>query len=162
MIRRLTSDDAKELASLIVSERAALAATSPRGFLEQGAAAVRTAIEQPGDYRFGILGGDGRLIGQLAITNVVRGPFRSANLGYWVAAGEQRRGHATSAVADACRFAFGEGCLHRLEAGTLVDNAASQRVLERNGFVRIGVSPRHLEIGGECRDHVLFARVADA
>ena len=161
MIRLLTPGDAEQLAALIASERATLAATSPRDFLEQDAAALRAAIEQAGEYRFGILAADGRLIGQLAITNVVRGPFRSANLGYWVAAREHRRGHASSAVADACSFAFGEGGLHRLEAGTMLDNLASQRVLERNGFVRIGISPRHLEIGGEWRDHVLFARVAD-
>ena len=161
MIRRLVPADAEELATVLASERAALAATSPRGILSQDAAAVRAAIERPLDYRFGILGGDGRIIGAITITNVVRGPFRSANLGYWVAVAEQGRGHASAAVASACRFAFGEGGLHRLEAGTLVDNVASQRVLERNDFLRIGISPRHLEIAGEWRDHVLFSRVAD-
>ena len=57
--------------------------------------------------------------------------------------------------------AFGELALHRLEAGTLLDNIGSQRVLEKNGFERIGIARRYLFIGGDWRDHVLFQRVAD-
>jgi ribosomal-protein-alanine N-acetyltransferase len=57
--------------------------------------------------------------------------------------------------------AFGELGLHRLEAGTLVDNAASRRVLEKNGFEHIGLARRYLHIGGDWRDHLLFQRVAD-
>jgi hypothetical protein len=40
------------------------------------------------------------------------------------------RGLATSAVGQGTETAFGELGLHRLEAATLVDNIASQRVLE--------------------------------
>lgn len=146
---------------MLAAERVALAATSPVALLEQDVEAIREAIGQPDEFRFGIVAGDGRIIGSINLTNVVRGAFRSANLGYWVAAAEQRRGHATTAVAETCAFAFGEAGLHRLEAGTLLENLASQRVLDRNGFTRIGVSPRHLEIAGAWRDHVLFARTAD-
>ena len=58
-------------------------------------------------------------------------------------------------------LAFGDLGLHRLEAGTRIDNVASQRVLEKNLFTRIGVAPRWLHIGGEWRDHVLFQRTAE-
>ena len=58
-------------------------------------------------------------------------------------------------------YAFGEAGLHRLEAGTLVDNVASQRVLEKNVFERFGLARRYLLIAGEWRDHVLFERVAN-
>jgi ribosomal-protein-alanine N-acetyltransferase len=68
---------------------------------------------------------------------------------------------ATRAVGLAVEQAFGRIGLHRLEAGTLVDNLASQRVLEKNGFVRIGVAPRYLRIAGDWRDHILFQRVAE-
>jgi ribosomal-protein-alanine N-acetyltransferase len=63
-------------------------------------------------------------------------------------------------VGEACRWAFGPAGLHRLEAGTLTDNIASQRVLERNGFERIGLAPRYLHIAGRWRDHILFQRIA--
>jgi ribosomal-protein-alanine N-acetyltransferase len=42
-----------------------------------------------------------------------------------------------------------------------VDNVASQRVLERNGFERIGLARRYLHVGGDWRDHILFQRTAD-
>jgi ribosomal-protein-alanine N-acetyltransferase len=90
----------------------------------------------------------------------VHGFFRSANVGYWVARDRQNRGLATSAVADVVRHAFDELELHRVEAGTLVDNIASQRVLEKNGFTRIGVARKYLLIAGVWRDHVLFERIA--
>jgi ribosomal-protein-alanine N-acetyltransferase len=51
--------------------------------------------------------------------------------------------------------------MHRLEAGTLVDNVASQRVLEKNGFERIGLARAYLRIAGAWRDHILFQRVAE-
>jgi ribosomal-protein-alanine N-acetyltransferase len=50
--------------------------------------------------------------------------------------------------------------LHRIEAGTLAHNAASQRVLEHNGFVRFGLAPKHLKIAGKWQDHIMFQRLA--
>jgi ribosomal-protein-alanine N-acetyltransferase len=64
-------------------------------------------------------------------------------------------------VAEALEVAFGELALHRLEAGTRPENIASQRVLERNGFTCVGLLRRHLLIGGEWRDHLLWERLAD-
>jgi ribosomal-protein-alanine N-acetyltransferase len=52
--------------------------------------------------------------------------------------------------------AFVELELHRIEAGTLLDNVASQRVLERNGFVRFGVAPGYLNIAGRWQDHAMY------
>jgi ribosomal-protein-alanine N-acetyltransferase len=86
---------------------------------------------------------------------------QSANVGYWVDRGRNGRGLATRAVAEIVEIAFGETGLHRLEAATRVDNVASQRVLEKNGFERIGIARGYLLIDGEWRDHILFQRVAD-
>jgi ribosomal-protein-alanine N-acetyltransferase len=58
-------------------------------------------------------------------------------------------------------LAFDELGLHRVEAGTLLHNVRSQRVLERNGFVRFGVAPSYLRIAGQWRDHALFQRLND-
>jgi ribosomal-protein-alanine N-acetyltransferase len=110
-------------------------------------------------HRFLIMAGD-RLRGALSISNVIRGPFQSAHLGYFVAEQLNGRGVGTAAVAEAVERAFGSLRLHRLQAGTLVDNIGSQRVLEKNGFERIGVAHNYLEIAGAWRDHVLFQRIA--
>jgi ribosomal-protein-alanine N-acetyltransferase len=97
----------------------------------------------------------------VTISNLLYGPFRSANLGFWVAQRLNGKGLATRAVGEAVEIAFGELGLHRLEAGTLVNNVASQRVLEKNRFERIGLAPRYLQIAGEWRDHLLYQRTAD-
>lgn len=99
----------------------------------------------------------GSISGTISLHNIVRGPFQSANIGYQVAHARHGRGIGTRAVALVLEHAFTTLNLHRVEAGTLVDNRASQRVLERNGFQRIGVSARYLRIAGIWQDHVLFA-----
>jgi ribosomal-protein-alanine N-acetyltransferase len=112
-------------------------------------------------YRF-LIEADGRPAGAISVSRITRGPFQNAGLGYWVSRELNGRGIATAAVARVCEWGFGEGGLHRLEAATLVDNVASQTVLRRNGFVEIGMSPRYLFIAGDWRDHLLFAKTADA
>ncbi len=43
-----------------------------------------------------------------------------------------------------------------MQAETLLHNTGSQRVLERNGFERIGLAPAYLRIAGSWQDHILF------
>ena len=166
-LRPVQPSDAETLAGLFCQQRDFLSPYDPeRPETFYTVAGQRTELEQSviqrkADlrHRFLILL-DGEAVGALSISNLVRGPFQSANLGYWVAQQVNGRGVGTRAVGEACRWAFGEGGLHRLEAGTLIDNVASQKVLERNGFERIGLAPRYLHIAGEWRDHILFQRVA--
>lgn len=100
----------------------------------------------------------GAIVGRVALNNIVHGPFRSASMGYWVDAAHTGRGVATWAGAHACAAALRLG-LHRVEAGTLVHNTASQRVLAHLGFSRFGTAERYLFIAGEWRDHHLYQRI---
>ena len=105
-----------------------------------------------------IVGPDGDLVGRANIQNIVRGPMQGGVLGYWVDRDHTRRGLATAAV----EFLEGEGLelgLHRLEAGTMVENVASQRVLEARGFERFGLAPKLLFLNGAWRDHVLYQKL---
>ena len=97
----------------------------------------------------------------VGLSDIVLGPLQRAIVSYWVDETRTRRGLATAALAEVVDYACGELELHRLEAGTLVDNVASQRVLEKNSFERYGLAKRFLLIAGEWRDHVLFERNAD-
>jgi ribosomal-protein-alanine N-acetyltransferase len=99
---------------------------------------------------------EGRIVGRVTLSNIVRGAFQSCNIGYWVGSAENGRGLATNAVGEVMRVAFRELGLHRIEAGTLPANIASQRVLERNGFVRFGLAPAYLNIAGVWQDHVMY------
>ncbi|MER5278307.1 GNAT family protein [Streptomyces sp. NPDC002809] len=100
-----------------------------------------------------------RAIGAFNLNGVVLGPFRSAALGYWVDVDFAGRGLATAAVRLICELARDELRLHRIEAGTVLENAASQRVLAKCGFEEFGLAPRYLHIDGEWRDHRLFQRI---
>ena len=105
---------------------------------------------------------DGGVVGRVTLVCIERGAFQSGRLGYWVTRAANGRGLATAAVAAMVRAAFDDLGLHRVEAGTLVDNGRSQRVLERNGFVRFGLAPNYLNIAGQWQDHVLFQRLNPA
>lgn len=125
----------------------------------EGIAATRRRARADETYSYAIEL-DGELAGTLTISDIVRGSFQSAHLGYWVSRPLNGRGVATAAVAHAVEIAFSELHLHRLQAATLVHNTASQRVLEKNAFERIGLSRDYLRIAGRWQDHMLFARVA--
>lgn len=116
---------------------------------------VTDAADGRGD-RFVIESADGRIRGRINLNNIVRGAFRSADLGYWVDATRLRRGLAGRGVAQVAEYARLELRLHRLQAATLLHNAGSQRVLVGAGFERIGMAPRYLHIAGEWQDHLLF------
>ena len=106
-------------------------------------------------------GGDAdEIIGRVNLSDIVRGVFLNANLGYWIDVRYTGRGLATTAVGVAVHAARGLG-LHRVQAGTLVHNRASQIVLERNGFERFGLARRYLRIAGEWQDHVMFERLLE-
>ncbi|QCX80338.1 Putative ribosomal N-acetyltransferase YdaF [Streptomyces sp. YIM 121038] len=104
--------------------------------------------------------GEGPVVaGGIALSHIVRGPLHSANLGYWTDVGYAGRGLATAAVTAVCAAADTDLRLHRLEAGTLLHNAASQRVLAKCGFTEYGLAPAYLHINGAWQDHRLFQRV---
>jgi [ribosomal protein S5]-alanine N-acetyltransferase len=167
-LRPARVEDAESLAALYAAQREFLAPFDPiRPDVFYTVAGQRTELEQAVAHsradlrhRFVIVAG-GDIVGTLGISNIVRGQFQSANLGYFVAREVNGRGVATRAVGLAVERAFGTLGLHRLEAGTLVDNLGSQRVLEKNRFERIGLARNYLRIAGAWRDHVLFQRVAE-
>lgn len=134
---------------------------SPTFFTEEGQAGVvaaQLASVAQGHSIAWVLTFAGEVVGRLNLNNVVRGALCSAALGYWVDGHHQGRGLATRAVEAGCEVARATG-LHRVEAGTLVHNIASQRVLEKAGFERYGLAPKYLFIAGAWQDHVLFQRL---
>ncbi|WP_149261439.1 GNAT family N-acetyltransferase [Actinomadura sp. K4S16] len=108
----------------------------------------------------GVILAGGEVAGRITLNNILRGPLQSCFVGYWVARAHAGRGVATEAVRQALDVAFGELRLHRVEAFTRVDNLASQRVLERNGFTPVGTARRHIHLDGRWHDERLFERLA--
>jgi ribosomal-protein-alanine N-acetyltransferase len=118
-------------------------------------------------YAFAVLASDGagpgadephdRLVGRIALSNVVRGPWQNCTLGYWVDEASNSRGHATAAVRLACRFAFEHAGLHRVQPAIMPRNRRSARVVEKVGFRHEGLARRYLRIAGVWEDHDLYA-----
>jgi ribosomal-protein-alanine N-acetyltransferase len=100
-----------------------------------------------------------RIIGVMNLSGIVRGPFLSAHLGYWVDQEFNGRGIGSAAVKFAIESARSELRLHRLQASTLPHNAASQKILKRAGFEEIGLAPAYLKIAGSWQDHILYQRI---
>ena len=165
--RPLSPDDAPRLAELVTTSRDFLAPFEPdreeSWFSTAGQAAIVRETLESADRGLVvprvILDADGVVAGRINLNNVVRGAFQSCSMGYWLGEEYTGRGLASAAAAQMLDLAFGELGLHRVEAGTLVDNVASQKVLARNGFVRFGLAPRYLRIAGRWQDHVLFQRL---
>lgn len=109
-----------------------------------------------------IVDGTGGVVGRITLNNIVRGAFQSCSVGYWVSEAAGGRGVATAALKQVISVAFGELGLHRLQAETLLHNVASQTVLERNGFVRIGMAPTYLKIAGRWQDFILYQLINGA
>ncbi|MFJ9029226.1 GNAT family N-acetyltransferase [Streptomyces sp. NPDC102274] len=158
-LRPATPDDAELVTEALVRNRDHMRPWEPdrpADFYTARAQANRLA--DPAVRRWHLVDG-ARVVGEATLSSIALGPFRSANLGYWTDAAYTGRGLATRAVEEVCRAARDELGLHRVEAGTVLGNAASQRVLRKCGFELIGTASRYLHIDGEWRDHHLFQRV---
>lgn len=103
---------------------------------------------------------DNALVGGVTLSNIRYGASRSAQLGYWVGAPYVRRGYAKAAVQALAAHAFETIELNRLAAACQPENIASQKLLERCGFVREGLARDYLLINGEWRDHYIYALTA--
>jgi ribosomal-protein-alanine N-acetyltransferase len=115
------------------------------------------AWDEDREYTFGIALPQGPLVGRVRLSVVVRGPWQNANLGYYVDRAANGRGICTEAVGLVVGIALGRLDLHRVQAAVMPRNAASIRVLEKNGFRREGLAPNYLRINGSWEDHLIFA-----
>ena len=105
--------------------------------------------------------GEARVIGHARFSQIARGPFCNAVLGYAIDAAHEGRGLMREALVAALADAFGPRvALHRVQANARPENTRSLLLLARLGFVVEGVAEEYLFIDGAWRDHVLTARRA--
>jgi ribosomal-protein-alanine N-acetyltransferase len=104
---------------------------------------------------------DGRVLGFFNLSQIFRGPFMNAYLGYAVGQPYGGSGFMTEGIALVLRHAFGPLGLHRLEANIQPGNARSIALAKRAGFRLEGFSPRYLKIDGRWRDHERWAILAE-
>jgi [ribosomal protein S5]-alanine N-acetyltransferase len=112
-------------------------------------------------YGFGLLLTDGTLVGEVSLGSVLRGPFQSCFMGYWVDVDHAGLGLVPEGVAVVMRFGFEDLGLHRIEAAIVPRNTKSRRVVEKLGLREEGTASRFLQIRGVWEDHVRYAMTSE-
>jgi len=104
---------------------------------------------------------DDALVGVFNFSEIVRGAFQSAYLGYYGFAQHVGRGYMSEGLALVLRLGFGTLRLHRIEVNVQPENAPSISLVRRGGFTREGFSRRYVKIAGRWRDHERWALLAE-
>lgn len=100
---------------------------------------------------------DDAIAGVFTLSQIVRGAFQSAYLGYYGNAAHAGRGYMRAGLELVLDHVFGELALHRIEANIQPGNTPSVALARGAGFRLEGFSPRYLLIGGRWRDHERYA-----
>jgi ribosomal-protein-alanine N-acetyltransferase len=147
-LQRLDAGHAQAVLAFELANRAYFSASvSDRGdeFYDQftGRHSALLAEQEAGICAFYVLvAEDGSVLGRFNLYHFEDG---TAELGYRVAQHVAGRGVATATVRELCRLAAARHGLRTLKAATARENAASQKVLTKAGFVPAGpADPAHL------------------
>jgi ribosomal-protein-alanine N-acetyltransferase len=100
---------------------------------------------------------ESELAGVINVSEIVRGAFQSAYLGYYAFAPHDGLGYMSRGVEAVLADVFRVHRLHRVEANIQIGNLASSELVRRLGFRKEGLSPRYLKVGGRWRDHERWA-----
>ncbi len=104
---------------------------------------------------------DDAIVGAFNISEIVRGLFQSAYLGYYAFAPYAGAGYMSEGLELVLHVAFRVLKLHRLEANVQPTNRRSLTLVRRAGFVREGYSRRYVRVAGQWRDHVRMALLVE-
>jgi ribosomal-protein-alanine N-acetyltransferase len=104
---------------------------------------------------------EGALAGVINVSEIVRGNFCSAYLGYYAFAPHHGHGYMKRGLRAVLDDVFTRQALHRLEANIQPGNTASRGLVQHLGFRLEGFSPRYLKIGRRWRDHERWAITAE-
>jgi RimJ/RimL family protein N-acetyltransferase len=99
----------------------------------------------------------GNIVGVFNVSEIVRGFFKNAYLGFYVVADYAGQGYMGSGLKLVLQKVFQEIDLHRLEANIQPENIRSTNLVKNNGFRKEGYSPHYLNINNEWRDHERWA-----
>lgn len=102
------------------------------------------------------LKGDDKMIGNIALWRIDKENFR-AELGYVLHPSQQGKGIMNEALLAVADYGFNNMRLHSIEANINPGNMASQRLLERNGFVREAYFKENYFYDGRFIDSAIYS-----
>ncbi|MDR2940460.1 MAG: GNAT family N-acetyltransferase [Clostridiales bacterium] len=113
----------------------------------------RYCMENKQAVKFWIFKGN-RVIGSVALNNIIWGVFLSAFVGYRLDKDEVNKGFMTEALKKLISISFDTLMLHRLEANIMPRNRPSLMAARKAGFVYEGLSKKYLKINNVWEDHI--------
>ena len=165
-LRPLAAADEREYRALLRASRAfhrRWFPAPPPGFDPAGPEAFRRALEHRANADRVVVcrAEDGAIVGSFHLSEIVRGPFQNAFLGYWAGAPFRGQGYMGAGLPLLLRRAFGPLALHRVEANIQPQNAPSIALVRGAGFRNEGLARRYLKIAGRWRDHEHWVLLAE-
>ncbi len=165
ILRRVQASDAGAIAAAVSTSLDHLRPWMPwatREAADRGNQLVRVAEadhswESGLGYIYSVLTADhGTLVGEIAMHR--REGDRSVELGYWIAAGQARRGYATLAAEAMTAVALAMPDIARVEIHCDAANAASAAVARKLGFRLDRIEERRPEASGESGRLMVWTR----
>jgi ribosomal-protein-alanine N-acetyltransferase len=99
-----------------------------------------------------------RLIGSIGLSQIARGAFHNAMLGYAIDGAHEGQGLMREALQAVIGHVFSPAVhLHRIQANVRPENTRSTALLSRLSFDEEGLAREYLFIDGAWRDHRMFA-----
>lgn len=103
----------------------------------------------------------GQIIGDIAISNIIRESVSSCQIGYKIDKEYLRRGLMYHFLQKVIKFVFDELKLKRIEANVLPENIPSLKLLHKLNFREEGVAYSLAKINGEWKDHLRFSLIKE-
>lgn len=153
--------DAAELSSLVAANMEHLGRFMPKvvrlNTLEAAQSYLHCVVESNGEGELleWHLFDDDTLCGAIRL-NHIEPENRKVSIGYYIGAGFQGRGLATSSIRAVLRFVFEQLEFNRVQLKCASTNVASQRVAERLGFSWEGLLRQAELIDGQYVDHYVY------
>ncbi|MEA4971528.1 MAG: GNAT family N-acetyltransferase [Candidatus Pelethousia sp.] len=165
MIRRWQVEDAAELAQALSNKNVQdnLRDGLPYPYTEADAAdyiSAMLAADPNETFAFAIVA-ENRVVGSIGVFRQGNIHFRTAEMGYYIAEPYWGRGLGASAVGQVCRYVFENTDILRIYAEPFASNAASCRILEKNGFAYEGTLRCNAQKNGALLDMKMYALIKE-
>jgi ribosomal-protein-alanine N-acetyltransferase len=98
-----------------------------------------------------------KLIGCIGYDGRIDFDHKRVEIGYWLAPSQHGKGVMTKAVKGLCRYLFDDLKLNKVIAYTFADNIASQKVLQKSGFVKEGHHKEHYVKNNSFKDAHVYS-----
>ena len=111
------------------------------------------------DGVFRAVAADGKIVGNISIEQKADVYCKDGEIGYLLLTKYWSKGIMTEAVRQICEIAFSELDIIRITGLVYAPNTASQRILEKNGFVQEGLQRNAVYKGTKVYDLCLYGKL---